>query len=208
MKPSSSVLLTGLLAAAIVLPGCATKDYVNEQVGAVSRRADGMETNISRLNTQGADFDARIGKNRTDLDGVSQTAQDALARAEAAGKLAEGKFMYEVSLSSEVAFAFESATLTPAAKSTLDEFADKLKSENQNVYVEIQGHTDSAGSAAANLALGERRAEAVRYYLATKTGFPLHRMNAISYGETAPVTNNKTRANRAQNRRVALIVLQ
>jgi peptidoglycan-associated lipoprotein len=208
MKTQTSLLLTCLLAAVIVLPGCATKDYVNEQVGTVGKRADGMETNISRLDAQGKEFDARINKNKSDLDGVSQTAQDALARADAAGKLAQGKFLYEVALSSEVAFHVDSAKLTPTAKTALDAFSDKLKSENKNVYVEIQGHTDNRGGTAANLALGQKRAAAVEYYLATKGGLPLHRMNVISYGESAPVTNNKTRAHRAENRRVLLVVLQ
>jgi outer membrane protein OmpA-like peptidoglycan-associated protein len=208
MKTTNSILLTGLLAASLVLPGCATKDYVNEQVGGVGKRADGMETDIGRLDAQGKEFDARIAKNKQDMDGISQTAQDALTRADAAGKLAQGKFLYEVALSSNVSFKVDSAVLTPAARTALDEFSDQLKADNKNVYVEIQGHTDNRGSKAANLLLGQKRAEAVQYYLATKGGLPLHRMNVISYGESAPLTDNRTRAHRAENRRVMLVVLQ
>ena len=48
----------------------------------------------------------------------------------------------------------------------------------------------------------------MRRYLNQKHGFPLHRINVISYGETAAVADNSTREGRAQNRRVALVVLQ
>jgi outer membrane protein OmpA-like peptidoglycan-associated protein len=116
--------------------------------------------------------------------------------------------MYETTLSSQIAFEFEGSKLTPAAKEALDAFVSKLKADNKNVYVEIQGHTDSSGSQATNMKLGEARADAVRRYLAINGGIALHRMNAISYGESAPIADNKTRAGRIENRRVTLVVLQ
>jgi len=90
----------------------------------------------------------------------------------------------------------------------LDEFAAKLKGDDKNVFIEIQGHTDSIGEAAHNLKLGEARAEAVKRHLNMKGGIPLHRMSVISYGETAPVADNKVRAGRQENRRVVLVVIQ
>ena len=51
------------------------------------------------------------------------------------------------------------------------------------------------------------RAEAVRRYLNQKHSIPLHRINVISYGESAAVADNATRQGRSQNRRVALVVL-
>jgi peptidoglycan-associated lipoprotein len=109
--------------------------------------------------------------------------------------------------SDKVQFPFEKADLTDGSKQALDEFAQQLKGDNKNVYIEIQGHTDSTGDEHANLALGERRAEAVRRYLNMEHGIPLHRMSVISYGETAPLTDNNTKEHRAENRRVALVVL-
>jgi outer membrane protein OmpA-like peptidoglycan-associated protein len=126
----------------------------------------------------------------------------------AAGKLAEGKFLYETVLSDDaVKFGFDRAELSDQAKSALDGFSDKLRGDNKNVYIEIQGHTDNVGGEQYNLALGEKRAEAVRRYLSTK-GVPLHRMSVISYGETEPVSDNSQRDGRSQNRRVVLVVLQ
>jgi outer membrane protein OmpA-like peptidoglycan-associated protein len=86
------------------------------------------------------------------------------------------------------------------------DFASKLKSDNRNVYIEIQGHTDSTGTKDYNETLGEERAEAVRLFL-NEQGVALNRMNSISYGETAPVADNKTKAGRAQNRRVNIVVM-
>lgn len=208
------------LAAVFALSACATKDFVNEQVSAssqaASKRMDGQHDELSaRLDRQGQEFsgrlqrvDSRLDSQQTAVDGVSRTAQEALKRAQAAGKLAEGKFLYEATLSSQIAFPFESNTLTDDAKKALDDFAGKIKSDNRNVYIEIQGHTDSSGSESSNLKTGEQRAEAVRRYLALKHGFALHRMNVISYGETAPIADNKTRQGRIENRRVTLVVLQ
>jgi outer membrane protein OmpA-like peptidoglycan-associated protein len=73
--------------------------------------------------------------------------------------------------------------------------------------VEIEGHTDSAGPAAYNEQLGLARAEAVKRYLYEQHQVPLHKMNAISFGEEKPVMDNKTRENRSQNRRVVIKVL-
>ena len=92
------------------------------------------------------------------------------------------------------------------AEARLAELAQRLGAENKNVYLEIQGHTDATGDEAYNEELGEARAEAVRRYL-SKAGVALNRMATISYGEDEPVAPNDTPEGRAQNRRVAIVVL-
>jgi outer membrane protein OmpA-like peptidoglycan-associated protein len=76
------------------------------------------------------------------------------------------------------------------------------------VYFEIEGHTDSTGPEAYNEKLGLDRATAVRNYLHDQLGIALNRLEVISYGETKPVVDNKTREHRAQNRRVVINVLE
>lgn len=213
-------LTIALAVAALTSTGCATKDYVHEYVGgqvapvnkrvdAVEGRTTASEAGIKTLSGRADGTDAALKDHAALIDGVSRTAQEALARANAAGKLAEGKLMYEVVMTDDsLQFALEGADLSAAAKQQLDAFADKLKAENQNVYIEIQGHTDTTGSDAYNLKLSAERAEMVKRYLNMKGGIPLHRMAAIGYGETAPVVDNKTRANREKNRRVVLVVLR
>jgi len=194
------------LACTALLGGCATKNYVNEQVANLSQRLDRSEGNTASLH-QG--LENRVNSQQSALEGTSRTAQEALDRAQAAGKLAEGKFLYETTLSSQVAkFGFESSELSPDMTAALDDFSTRLKGENKNVFIEIQGHTDSIGTPEFNLALGQTRAEAVRRYLALNGGIALHRMSVISYGESAPIADNMYKDGRAENRRVTLVVLQ
>jgi peptidoglycan-associated lipoprotein len=198
--------------AALTASGCATKDYVHEYVGGevstVNKRVDGVNTGVDSLNRRADTIESGLRDQNARLDGVSRTAQEALERARAAGKLAEGKLMYEGAMSDDtLKFDLDGAELDAAGKALLDAFAGKLKAENRNVYIEIQGHTDSTGNDAHNLKLSGERAEAVKRYLNMKTGIPLHRMATIAYGKSAPVADNKTRAGREQNRRVVLVVL-
>jgi outer membrane protein OmpA-like peptidoglycan-associated protein len=193
---------------AVTTTGCATKKYVKGEVATVNQRVDGVQGQVEDAQTKLRDHDTRITRNEAATAEASQTAREALERAVAAGKLAEGKLLYETVLSDDkVKFGFDQATLSDEAKAALDAFAAGLKTENKNVYVEIQGHTDNVGGEAYNLKLGEQRATAVKDYLA-KAGIPLFRMETISYGETAPVADNGTREGRNQNRRVVLVVLQ
>ena len=181
LKRMRAVVL--LAVAATSLGACATKKFVREEVGALE------------------------AKHGARLDELDKTSRDALERATAAGKLAEGKFVYAVQLTDDTTkFPLNGWTLSDEGKAALTSFVDRLKTENKNVYLEIQGHTDSTGDAAFNEMLGQRRAEAVRLFL-NRSGVALNRMGAISYGEEAPVADNGTREGRAQNRRVTIVVL-
>jgi peptidoglycan-associated lipoprotein len=181
------------LIGALWVGGCATQDYVNKHVATVQGQV--------------TDLQGQVQGQGDKLNNVDQTARDALQRAEAAGKLAQGKFLYEMVLSDDsVKFPTDSSKLSPEAQTRLMDFIQKLKSDNKNVYLEIQGHTDSRGPKDLNMKLGQDRAEAVRLFM-NQQGVPLNRMSTISYGDTAPVAPNNTREGRAQNRRVVVIVM-
>jgi peptidoglycan-associated lipoprotein len=198
-----------VLAAALAFSGCATKKYVRQETQAVGSRVDTVQGQVEEAQTRLNTHDRQIGEATTTAQGASKTAQEALQRAQEAGQLAKGKFLYETVLTDEkVKFGFNKKQLSDTAKSALDEFAGQIKTDNKGVFIEIQGHTDNVGAPAYNEELGQSRAEAVRVYLNQKHGFPLHRMNVISYGETAPIADNKDRGGRSQNRRVALVVLE
>jgi peptidoglycan-associated lipoprotein len=200
-KLRPSVMILGALAAgAISLGGCATKGFVREQVGAEDTKVQATQAQVNQQGTTLQTHEQRIGE-------IDKTSREALERAEAAGKLAEGKFLYSVVLSDDsVKFPRGGTELSDEAKTRLTDFAQKLKTDNRNVYLEIQGHTDSTGSKAGNIRLGEERADAVRRFL-NEQGIALNRMSTISYGGDSPVAPNKTRAGRAQNRRVVVVVL-
>lgn len=204
---------TLILASALVTSGCATKKYVKDQVTTseqqTGKRIDQVEGQVESSQTKIDDHDRRLGEHDSRISSASKTAQDALERAEAAGKLAQGKFLYEVTFTDDqIQFASDKADLNDAAKATLDAFAADIKAKNQNVFIEIQGHTDGTGADTHNEELGLKRAESVRRYLSGQHGFALHRISVISYGESMPVADNKTPAGRAQNRRVVVVVLQ
>jgi peptidoglycan-associated lipoprotein len=197
----SRVLIAGVAVLGVAsLGGCATKKFVNEQVGQVSTRVDAVSGQVS-------DVTAKVSDHDTKLANLDQSTKDALERATAAGKLAEGKFLYSQVLQDDsMKFGVSKAALSPEAQARLDAFVDKLKTDNRNVYIEVQGHTDATGTKDVNYRLGEERAEAVRRYL-NEHGVALNRIGTISYGADDPVAPNNKRDGRAQNRRVVLIVL-
>lgn len=199
-----SVVVGALLLGIVGLTGCATKRYVGEEV---SKSSAASEKRISEVQTQVEAAQTRVREHDSKLAELDTTTRQALERAEAAGKLAEGKFVYSLVLSDDaVKFPVNRFQLSKEAEEKLTEFAERLKGENKNVYLEIQGHTDSSGPDMYNLELGEARAEAVRRFL-SKQGIALNRMSTISYGETEPVEKNTSRKGRAQNRRVVVVVL-
>src|SRR4029077_21273412 len=142
-----------VLILAVAATGCATKKYVRQETGAVGSRVDQVEGQVEETQTTLTQHDTRITQ-------ASQTAEEALQRAKEAGKLAEGKLLYETVLTDEkVKFGFDTSDLSREAKAALDEFASNLKNENKGVYIEIQGHTDNVGSEKYNEELGMLRAE-------------------------------------------------
>jgi len=188
------------LAAAFAVTGCATEKYVNTHVAAVDEKITNTQSAADQQKARIAEHDQMLAR-------LDRTSREAYERAEAAGKLAEGKFLYNVTLQDDgYKFKLNKYALSDDEKAKLMDFANKLKADNRSVYIEIQGHTDATGTADYNQTLGEERAEAVRLFL-NEQGVALNRMNTISYGETAPVADNKSKAGRAQNRRVNIVVM-
>jgi len=199
--------------AAFALSGCATKKYVGREVGEVNQKVDTLTTEVEKTQE-------RVTRNETRIDDVSRESQagiadakgsadKALVRATEAERAAKGKLIYTVTLSNDkVTFPINRAAVSPDAQSLIDQAIAELKAENRGVFFEIEGHTDSTGPEAYNVKLGEDRALAVRNYLHDQHNIALNRIELISYGEAKPVVDNKSRANRAQNRRVVIKVLE
>jgi peptidoglycan-associated lipoprotein len=103
-----------------------------------------------------------------------------------------------------VYFDFNESTLTSTTKSTLKNNADFLKS-NTEVEVQVEGHADERGGHQYNLALGERRAKAVRDYLVA-AGVSSKRITTISYGKERPVAEGHDEAAWSKNRRANFVI--
>jgi OOP family OmpA-OmpF porin len=101
-----------------------------------------------------------------------------------------------------VHFQTNKAVLLPESSAILDRVAESLIAHPE-VIIEVGGHSDSDGSDASNLKLSTKRANAVRDYL-IKKGVPASQMTAKGYGETQPISDNKTPEGKAMNRRVEL----
>jgi peptidoglycan-associated lipoprotein len=103
-----------------------------------------------------------------------------------------------------VHFEYDSSTLTTETRRQLADNAEWIK--NNKATVQIEGHCDSRGSAEYNLALGERRAKAVKNYMVS-LGIDSKRMTIISYGEEKPIASGDTEDAYAKNRRVNFVPL-
>jgi peptidoglycan-associated lipoprotein len=105
-----------------------------------------------------------------------------------------------------VYFGFNEATLTDESRTALNNNAEYLRN-HEGQRIQVEGHCDSRGSTEYNLALGERRAMAVRKYL-VKLGVDPKRLEIISYGEERPVDPAQNEDAWSQNRRAEFMELR
>jgi outer membrane protein OmpA-like peptidoglycan-associated protein len=226
------LLGVGALTVAALLPlGCATKGFVREEVkksetkvtGEVGRVETGLNTERERLNTIGVQVNetrgiAEDGVRRADR--ASGLATEATAKADQAGgrateaaakadatdqrltKLWKNRNARMPVETIQIRFGFDKAELDDRGQTALLEVAKQLK-ENPSLVVDLEGYTDSTGASTYNVQLSQRRVESVRRFLVEK-GVELHRLNSIGLGAAQPVADNKTKAGRDQNRRVAI----
>ena len=108
-------------------------------------------------------------------------------------------------MSDTVHFALDEYDIDPEARTILDSQAEWL-ARNPNVRITIEGHCDERGTREYNLALGDRRANSAKNYLAAR-GVSASRMTTISYGSERPVAQGSDDAAWAENRRAVTIVL-
>ncbi|WP_439547390.1 peptidoglycan-associated lipoprotein Pal [Sandarakinorhabdus sp.] len=104
-----------------------------------------------------------------------------------------------------VLFAYDSYELDGDARAILARHADWLK--NNNVRVTLEGHCDERGTREYNLALGERRANSVKNFLAN-AGVSVSRLSTVSYGKERPAVDGSDESAMAQNRRAVTMVMR
>jgi peptidoglycan-associated lipoprotein len=107
---------------------------------------------------------------------------------------------------SPVYFDFDKAELKPEARAALSRYAEVL-TQWGDLRLRLEGHCDENGSVDYNLALGDRRAEAVKAYL-VRLGLPAERFETLSWGKSRPVALGRGEEAWARNRRCEFVVLR
>ncbi len=138
------------------------------------------------------------------ISACAKNAED--AQANAAGQATPGSQQdFVVNVGDRVFFETDSTELTPQSRATLDKQAQWLTNYSQYSQFTIEGHADERGTREYNIALGARRAQAVRDYLVSR-GIQAQRMRTISYGKERPVAVCNDISCWSQNRRAVTVL--
>lgn len=180
---------TSLAALFLIAGGCAPTTPNKPDVGSPS----GSGTTASQGSGQGEGQRGGTRESSTDTSSLKQ--------------LQEGKAPVTPATSplKDIFFDFDRADLRADARDTLRANADWLKS-NQSVRIEIEGHCDERGTNEYNLALGAKRAQSAKDYLAS-LGITSERLSTISYGEEIPVCREHEESCWRQNRRARFVII-
>lgn len=208
-----------LLGVVTLVGGCATKKYVQQQVQPVSSKVDQAAAQNQQQDAQIHSAQTDIATNKSAISATDEKAStadrragEAMNRANEVGQKSDQEISqlrnvianiddYKVVDQATVHFGFNRSMLTNDAKQQLDELASKTSSYKR-YFVAVEGYTDQTGPASYNLQLSRRRADSVVLYLAGQKMVPFYLIHTIGLGEDNPVAAGRTRADRAQNRRV------
>jgi outer membrane protein OmpA-like peptidoglycan-associated protein len=173
----------------------------DNRAGDAAREAARANDSAARANDSAATANKQAGAAQSTAEkGVAQ-ATDAQRSVGTLGTKVENMDNYKLVTSESVLFDLGQSVLTKEAKAQLDAFTAQA-APMKHYLIDVRGFTDTTGSAAANLALSQRRADTVVRYLTMDGKIPLFRVSIIGYGPESPAGDNKTRDGRKQNRRV------
>ena len=229
MNQASSFKLTALGVGLLVIgtAGCATKKYVQnsiqesvqplqaglkntdakvdtnaEQIRSVDRRAETGIADAQNAASQANNAASTADQHAQSAHTLAQQGVDAAGRAQ---DTANNLDNYEPARRATVLFGLNKSTLTTDDKQSLDQLIESVKGLKHFV-IQVQGYTDRTGSQQYNLELSQRRASSVVRYLTLTGNIPLVKIYNMGYGKEAPTAPNNTRAGRAKNRRVDVVV--
>jgi outer membrane protein OmpA-like peptidoglycan-associated protein len=203
-------------AMALLMSGCATKEWVKDLVGKreaeidqrVGTRVGSVETRLGEESQRVTRVEGQIGETTQRLNGVeaqagqaSETAKAARVRADEVDtrltRLWSNRNKRSLVETVHVQFAFDKAELSDAAQTALATIVKELQ-ENPNLTVDLEGFTDQTGARDYNVTLSQRRVESVRRFL-VEHGAELPRINSVGLG---PV--NGAKQDHAKQRRVTV----
>lgn len=205
-RPMRRVTMAAIVGLAGLTAGCAhvTPKDLNASLGTM--RADlereikaGDDSVSSKLGGRMDSLEGRVSALEQDLKSLHDQFNVTVERM-------QGQLRFDV----PVYFGFDSASVSPTGKAALDRFGQVAEKYYPKAVITVEGFTDPAGSAAYNLRLGQRRADAVMAYLSGSGGIPKDQLRAVSYGENTkrlvrPGVKGPGRAG-WQNRRVVMVM--
>jgi len=220
-----------LVLVALTSVGCCTKfkneiALLKEQMGDMKAGKSDLQADLSRAVTNEQTMRGQLGAAQSAL--AKATAKIGDLEAELAAKPPAGgnggakpagggvgseTTVYKHTVGSDVLFASGRATLTTAGKGALASVASEIKGKYSGNTVRVYGHTDSDPIVRSkklwsdNLDLSANRAMAVTRYLITK-GIKASSLETVGMGSTRPIADNKTKAGKAKNRRVEILVVK
>jgi len=212
-------LVMCLAASMVATVGCSSKNYVKSQTTPLINKTNELDDLTAKNTRDIKDVDARaqagiaaVNAKTAEVEQKTQTASTNAAQAQQTADAANGRVSvltdtvanldnYHAVAETSVKFGFNRDNLTPKAQEALDQLAASIAT-TKGYIIALEGGTDSVGAADYNYDLSQRRANSVIQYLATKYNVPAHKMFVIGLGKDKPVESNKTKAGRADNRRV------
>lgn len=205
-RGSRAMTALGVLGVALGLAGCAARVKREEFNTQVAKLREEMQAGDQKVVSRIDSTNQTLADHARRLDALEQELQ--AFRSEYQVSMEKVKTMLKFDV--PVHFDFASSDLREADRPVLDRFASVVKEYYPGAIITVEGFTDPAGSAAYNRRLGQRRAEAVREYLATSGGFNSATIRAVSYGKVRNrqvVPGAKGPGDEGvENRRVALVI--
>ena len=188
------------------LSGCAAKVRRDEYTAEVAKIREEMQAGDRQVGTRIDSTNQAVADHTRRLAALEQELQAFRSEYNVSMEKMKGMLKFDV----PVHFEFASSELREADRPVLDRFASVVKEYYPGALVTVEGFTDPAGSAAYNQRLGQRRADAVKEYLATAGGVTSETLKAVSYGEVKQrqvVSGAKGPGDVGiENRRVALVI--
>ncbi len=191
------------------------RDTNNAQTQALQKTAADLETEKQARTTAAAQLET---EKQARTATAAQLETEKQARIAAEGKLAgamkdlaaiaavkEEARGVVITLSGSVLFASGKYALLNTAMTKLDQVAEALKAQDSDKRMVVEGHTDSQGPESINQPLSLNRATAVRDYLVSR-GVDPNKISSIGMSSSRPITDNRTPENRANNRRVEIVI--
>jgi peptidoglycan-associated lipoprotein len=205
-RGSLSVAALASLGLALGLAGCAARVKREEFNTEVAKLREEMQAGDRQAGSRIDSTNQAVADHARRLDALEQELQAFRSEYKVSMEKVQTMLKFDV----PVHFDFASSELREVDRPVLDRFASVVKEYYPGAIITVEGFTDPAGSVRYNLRLGQRRAEAVREYLATSGGFNSATIRAVSYGEirnrqVVPGAKGPGDAG-VENRRVALVI--